>query len=357
MNATECEALKKRGEELQSTIVAYRRALHAYPELKMDTPQTEAQIVRFLEEMGVDEIQKGVGGHGVSAMIRGELPGKCLAIRADCDGLPIREETGLPFASMNGNMHACGHDSHTAMALGAARLLLERKDIIKGSVKLIFQPYEEGDRGASLMMADGVLENPKVDGIIALHNHGTAGDGRTAGDVLATPEPVSANIFAYQATFHGTGAHVCLSHQSVNPVYMACEAVMRIKDILPETSEAINAVTVIQGGVRNNIIPETCVIEGSIRSFDDEEQRMIRAEAMRIIDEVAAKYGGTVETQVNIDLMSTRIDRSMYDAFVHTVHTVYPEDEIYSPNPRQFIGEDFARFADRIPALYFFLCA
>ena len=146
------QEIQKRAREIENEIITWRRELHAMPELKMETVKTESYIVTQLEKIGVDEIRSGIGGHGVSALIRGSLPGKCLGIRADCDGLPIREETGLPFASQNGNMHACGHDAHTAMGLGAAKLLAENRHRLKGTVKLIFQPYEEGDRGASLML-------------------------------------------------------------------------------------------------------------------------------------------------------------------------------------------------------------
>ena len=128
-------------EALQEKIVAWRRAFHRIPELQGETILTEAMIAETLRSIGIEEVRTGVGGHGVTAVIRGALPGKCLAIRADCDALPIREETGLPFASENGNMHACGHDAHTAMALGAAALLWARRAELQGTVKMVFQPY------------------------------------------------------------------------------------------------------------------------------------------------------------------------------------------------------------------------
>ena len=349
--------LRTESEALQDKLVSYRRVLHEHPELKMECPWTEEKIVSYLKVIGAEEIRKGIGGHGVCCVIRGAYPGKCLGIRADCDGLPIREETGLPFASVNGNMHACGHDAHTAMALGAAELLIRHKQDLKGCVKVFFQPFEEGDGGASRMIADGVLENPHVDAVIGLHNGCNINAPYVSGDILVTPEPTSANIFAYKAVFHGTGAHVCWSHESINPVYMACEATLKIRDLLPPGSRSINAVTIIQGGVRNNIIPDTCTIEGSIRSFDRAEHLLLRDGAKKVVEEIAKKYGGSFDFITNIDLMNTVNDRAMFESFCTMANRMYPEQGCRLLDPVPMIGEDFARYTALIPGLYFMLCA
>lgn len=345
--------LLARGKEISGDIIAWRRALHAMPELKMDTPKTEAFIVKTLLEIGVTEIRAGVGGHGVVALIEGALPGPCLAIRADCDGLPIKEETGLPFASENGNMHACGHDAHTAIALGAAKLLVENKDGLRGAVKLIFQPYEEGDGGAKRMLSDGALENPTVEAILALHNHPTECPDYLAGDILVTPEPTSASIFAYEAIFYGTPAHVCLSNESVNPVHMACTAVAEIAALPNGEGKIINAVPVIHGGVRNNVIPETCTVCGSIRSFDAALHKDVVARVKEILTATAERFGGRVEVSTTIDLMATEIDRPLYDRFVSVLADLFPDRGGVPMRQREIIGEDFARFAARVPAVYF----
>ncbi len=353
-NSNKLTGLSERGNGILSDIIRWRRALHKIPELKMDTPKTEAQIVEFLKEIGVDDIRSGVGGHGVCALIQGELPGKCLAIRADCDGLPIKEETGLDFASANGNMHACGHDAHTAIALGAAKLLMENRHLLKGSVKFIFQPYEEGDGGASLMIEDGVLENPKVDAIIALHNHCTADTDYIPGDILITNEPVSANIYAYDAVFYGTPAHICHSRKAVNPVHVACDAVAQIAK-LPAIEETVNAVTVINGGVRNNVIAKHCTVSGSIRAFDADVHKKMRDDVLEIINDTANKMGTKSEINTTIDLMGTEIDNSLYDSFRSVVNKIYTERGCIELKSRDMIGEDFARFANRVPAMYFML--
>lgn len=352
---TNLPMLRKRSEEILGDIITWRRALHAMPELQMNTPKTEAYILSVLRDLGITEIRSSIGGHGVVALIRGEKPGKCLAIRADCDALPIREETGLPFASQNGNMHACGHDAHTAIALGAAKLLMENRENLSGTVKLIFQPYEEGDRGASMMLQAGVLESPKVDAIIALHNHCTPDDSYMPGDILVTAEPTSANIFAYEATFRGPGSHVCLSRTTPNPVHTACEAVAQIAKLPEPGPETVNAVTVVQGGTRNNIVPGSCTVAGSVRSFDPGLQKQMRTQVEDILSKTATQGGSSVEIKTTIDVMSTRIDSALYAKFKTTADKLYPERGCQLLKKRDMIGEDFARFADRVPGFYFFL--
>ena len=157
-----------KAKEVEESIIEWRRSLHQIPEVGLDLPKTSQYVAKQLEEMGI-EYRKNVGVSGIVGLIKGEKEGKTIALRADMDALPIKEETGLPFAAQNGNMHACGHDAHTAILLGVAKVLSENKDKIKGNVKLIFQPAEEGPGGAKPMIDDGALENPKVDAIMGLH--------------------------------------------------------------------------------------------------------------------------------------------------------------------------------------------
>ncbi len=346
-------SVRTRGEAIRSDIISWRRKLHTMPELRMDTPKTEAEIIKILREIGIEEIRAGVGGHGVCAVIRGESEGKCLAIRADCDGLPIKEETGLPYASENGNMHACGHDAHTAIALGAAKLLWEMRHHIKGSIKFIFQPYEEGDGGAKQMLRDGALQNPDVDAIIALHNHCTPDASYLPGDILVTSEEISANIYSYEAEFHGTSSHICLADSAKNAIYMACDAVTKIAGMPKSGAETVNAVSMIHAGVRNNIISETCTISGSIRAFDKEEHRQIKEKVWEILQESANAFGGKVEIRTVIDLMGTENNGNLYDRFCKITDAVFPKRGCVPLKERELIGEDFARFAAKVPGLYF----
>ena len=206
------------------------------------------------------------------------------------------------------------------------------------------------------MIKDGVLKNPNVDAIIALHNKPIGGE---SGDVMVTLEPTSANIFAYKAVFTGKGAHVCTCRHSTNPVYMASEAALKIEEFLFSDSDEnlVNAVTVINGGIRNNIIPQDCSIEGSIRSFDKKKHDLVREKTLKIMRDVAAARGGKVDITVSVDLMCTQIDPFLYEQFKKTTAALFPDNGCKPLVSKEVIGEDFARYTEIIPGLYFFLCA
>lgn len=351
----------KQAEAIGGELTAWRRHIHQNPELQMDTPMTERFICETLASFGIPDIRSGVGGHGVAAVIHGGKPGKCLAIRVDCDALPIREETGLPFAADNGNMHACGHDAHTAAGLGAARLLWENRAQLTGSVKLIFQPFEEGDGGARAMLADGVMENPHVDAVIGFHTGCIMGEQYKTGDVVFTHRPDSANIFSFKATFHGKSAHVCTPQLGVDAVFIACSAVMNLQEIMNRERDpndnAILSVSTIHGGQRNNIISDTCVIEGTVRGFCREAHHRYASRVREICESTAAMLRGSVDFEVTIDLMATEIDRAMHDKFAAAAAQLVPSERIRLYDPVAPGGEDFARFADLVPAMHFYVCS
>jgi len=342
-------------------LTTWRRHIHQHPELQMDTPETEAYICRILREIGIEDIRSGIGGHGVAAVIPGGKPGKCLGIRVDCDALPIREETGLPFASTNGSMHACGHDAHTAAGLGAAKLLWDRRDQLTGSVKLIFQPYEEGDGGAKAMIADGVMMNPAVDAVIGYHIGTLMGQQYENGDVVFTDQPDSANIYAFRATFCGESAHVCAPQRGTDAIFMACSAVMNLQEIMNRERDpnetAILSVNTIHGGQRNNVVADRCVIEGTIRTFDRETHLYYVNRMQEICRGTAAMLRGTVEFETTIDVMATRIDAGLYRKFSEAAAALVPAEKLRRYEPVAPSGEDFARFADLVPGVHFFVCS
>lgn len=348
-------------EAMRDELIRWRRTIHRCPELRMDTPVTERFLCEELAALGVDELRCGIGGHGVAAVIRGALPGGCLAIRVDCDGLPIPEQTGLPFAADNGCMHACGHDAHAAVGLGCAKLLLARRSVLRGSVKLIFQPFEEGDGGAKLMLADGVLENPHVDAVIGFHLGNLMGPQYETGDVVYTDQPDSANIYAFRATFHGKNAHVCTPHEGIDAILMACSAVMNLQEIMnrerrPDDSATLS-VSMINGGTRNNVIADTCTIEGSIRGFDTDRHREYCRRAREICEASAAMFRGSADFVSTIDLMATRIDPALFRKFEAAAARLVPPEKLRRYTNVAPSGEDFARFADRVPAMHFFVCS
>ena len=348
-------------QAMADELTLWRRAIHQYPELKMDTPVTEAYICSVLQAIGITDIRSGIGGHGVAAVIQGAHPGKCLGIRVDCDALPIPEETGLPFAAQNGNMHACGHDAHTAAGLGAAKLLWERRDTLAGSVKLIFQPYEEGDGGAKAMIADGVMENPHVDAVIGFHTGCIMGEQYENGDIVFTDQPDSANIYAFRATFHGESAHVCSPQKGADAIFMACSAVMNLQEIMNRERDpnetAILSVNTIHGGQRNNVVADRCTIEGTIRTFNRNTHKYYIDRLHQICQAVATMMRGTVEIETTIDVMATEINADLYHRFASVAAQMVSARQIRRYEPIAPSGEDFARFADLVPAMHFFVCS
>jgi len=351
--------IAEEAEGIRQELISWRRAFHRIPELKMETIQTEKLLVEILQRLGADEIRSGIGGHGVSAMVHGSFPGPVIAIRADCDGLPIKEETGLPFASTNGNMHACGHDAHTAMALGALKICLEHRSELHGSVKFIFQPYEEGDGGAKAMIQAGVLEG--VCEILALHTGNIMGKEYCSGDVVYPQKYASANIWAFKAVYTGKGAHVCKPQEANSPLIMAAEAAIRVRDEAAvkreEDRPVIAAVTMIHGGVRNNIVPETCEIQGSVRAYSKQIHRELKEQIQSILKESAENNRGTVQIEDMVDLMSCVNDDLMKERFIRAAATVVEENKLLLQQEPVSMGEDFARYADLIPAFYFYLCS
>lgn len=353
--------IKQQAVELQPQLVAWRREFHQCPELKMDTPITSEKIQAILRSIGIDEINTGIGGNGVSCVIKGALPGKCLGIRADCDGLPIAEETGLPFASTNGNMHACGHDAHTAMALGAAKLIWDHRSQLRGSVKMVFQPYEEGDGGAKAMIKAGVLESPKVDAMIALHTGNLMGSQFISGDICYHPEISSFAIRTFYVKFIGKATHVATPHKGIDPILPACQAVTQIQTLVAREGnpgkKAIVAVTVVKGGVRNNTVPDECYIEGTIRSTTKEEQDFYYERIVQICSSAAEEVGCKIKMAPIFDLMPSVNAPEMTEKFLKTAHAVVGSDLVKEITDLTPNGEDFARFANLVPSVYFYHCS
>lgn len=350
--------VKQAAMDLQDQVTAWRRELHQCPELKLETIETEKIILRALKEIGIEEVRSGIGGHGVAAIIRGSQPGKCLGIRADCDGLPMTEETGLPFASKNGNMHACGHDAHTAMALGVAKLLHENRDKLKGVVKMVFQPGEEGGGGAEAMIEDGVLQNPTVDAMISHHSGTSRFEEVGPAQVGWTYDPSSFYITGFRAVFHGKSAHVAEPHLAIDPVIMGCYAVTQMQAILSREKmpckPGICAVTVFKAGEKNNIIPDSCYIEGSIRSNNKDDQAYYIRRTREIFESVASSMQGSVDFDLPHILDATENDPEMVRKFVKTAGKALGEEnviEVKIPIPG---GEDFCEFSKAVPSVYYY---
>lgn len=347
---------------IEDQMIGWRRELHQCPELGMKTVKTEKIILRVLDEIGIKEVRSGIGGpdcHGVAAVIRGALPGRCLGIRADCDALPILEETGLPYASQNpGCMHACGHDGHTAMGLGIAKILYENRDKLCGAVKMIWQPGEEGDDGALKMIEDGVLENPSVDAMIGQHSGTSRFQEVKPGQIGWTWDPSSFCITGWWARFQGKSAHIAEPHLGVDPLLTACYAVTELQAVLSREKQpskpAICAVSMFHAGEKNNIIPASCSLEGSIRSNNEEDQTYYFQRLKEIFAGIAKAMRCTVEVGCGHYLGTTDNDPEMVKKLVPIAKKVLGDDNVVEVKIAIPGGEDFSEFTKRVPCVYYY---
>jgi amidohydrolase len=330
-------------------VLELRRAIHRRPELGFEENETAALVERELDELGIEH--RRVAKTGIVGVIRGAKPGAVAALRADMDALPITERTGLPFASeIPGKMHACGHDAHTAMLLGAARVLQSSRDMLHGSVVLLFQPAEEGPGGAAPMIAEGALDDPRVDAIAMLHV-----DPRLApGEISITPGPVNASADELYLTIRGKGGHGAYPHTAIDAIPAACATVLALQNIAARETDPLKSVVVtigtIEGGYRNNVIADEVRMSGTLRALDPEIREGLDARVRRIVDNTAAAYGTTAEVSIvrgyppvhNNEILAENFARYM------RAHGDVRVDRL----PPTMGGEDFAYFAQRVPGLH-----
>ena len=349
--------LKDKAQALNPQLVEWRRHVHQNPEIGFDTPETEAFIVEKLREMGIQDIQTGVAGHGVTAIIKGDKPGKVLGMRADIDALNMKEDSGQPFASKNDYMHACGHDAHVSMMLGAVRLIMDNKKDLSGTIKLIFQPSEETGTGAPAMIEEGVLENPALDGIVGLHT-GNLWKGPMEGQIGYRYGAIMASADWFYVTFTGKGGHGATPHLTIDPVAMACQAVTALQMIVSRKtsplSSAVVTVGTINGGTAPNIIAPTCTISGTTRSLDPETRTMLLEQISHICENVAQALGGTVEVKFVYGPPPLMNERIMTEKLIRAAGDVLGEENVVEVVEPTMGGEDMAFFQEKVPGTFFF---
>ncbi|MDR1979673.1 MAG: amidohydrolase [Synergistaceae bacterium] len=355
------ENIGVRAKELNETIVTLRRELHAHPELEHDLPFTESVVVRELAKLGLDELKPGLGqGHGVIATLRGKKPGKVLALRADMDALPIREETGLSFASTNGNMHACGHDAHIAMLLVAAKLLADAREELAGTVRFIFQPSEETVDGALSMIASGALENPAVDEIVGLHT-GNLWEGLTPGQIGWKAGPMMASTSTLTIVFEGKGGHGATPHLTVDPIVIAAETISQLQTLVAREvspfEPAVVTIGKISGGSAHNVIAGTCELRGMIRAFNQETDAFLKRRIRATAEGVAASMRGRATVMFSGDLAAVVNDKAcalkMRDIAANALGEEWVK-ELALPSSG---AEDFAYYLAKAPGAFFYHCS
>ena len=345
-------------KQKEAKIIQIRRDLHQIPELELSLPKTVSYVCKQLDELQIP-YHKLVDGNAIVALIEGKEKGKCIAIRADMDALPIKENTGLSFASKHeGCMHACGHDGHTAMALGACMVLKELSSEFKGCVKILFQPGEEFPGGALPMIEEGCMENPKVDAVIGLHE-GYIYPGVEKGKIGVCSGAFFASMDHFHITVRGKGAHGAYPHLSVDPIPITCEIVSGLQKIisreLPPTARALITVGQIHGGTAFNVIPDEVFIEGTVRSTDESERSFIAKRIEDIASDIAKSYRAEAKIVYDFKYPVLINDEDFTTFFVKNTKELFGEDSIHEISVPTMAGEDMAYFLQKAPGIFFVL--
>jgi amidohydrolase len=334
--------------DVAARAIEIRREIHRHPELGFEEERTAAIVERELDALGIEH--RRIAKTGVVGIVRGALPGKVAGLRADMDALPLTEKSGESFSSeVPGKMHACGHDAHTAMLLGAARLLQADRANLCGTTVLLFQPAEEGPGGALPMIEEGAMDDPHVDAVAMLHV-----DVRLeTGTVGFIPGACNAAADEFRVTIEGRGGHASAPHNAVDAIPAAAAVVLALQNIAARETDPFATVVVtigtIEGGYRNNIIADRVHMTGTFRSQDPEIRRDLELRARRIVENVAAAYNakGTLE-------MFWGYPAVINDAELAETFRIYMEENsgipVTRPSPTMG-GEDFAYFAQRAPGL------
>ena len=345
----------KQAEEIKDELINYRRTIHNNPEVGAVLPETKAYIMNKLKEFGYDPTE--ICESGIVATIKGNKPGKTFLLRADMDALPMAEATECDFKSSNGCMHSCGHDMHSAMLLGAAKLLKQNQDKIEGTVKLVFQPDEEGFTGAKKMIRAGVLENPKVDAAMAMHVH----SGTPSNIVLYGLGTSIAGCNRFRIVVKGNGCHGAMPETGVDPINIAAHIYISLQEIISREIDPNKAAVVtigkFAGGDAPNIIPSEVIMEGTIRSLDKELGEFIFNRINDIVVSTAKMFRGEAEL---IELSSVPPLANNTDLAKEI--TSYVKDLIGENLVNLFEGggmgsEDFASYSYEVPSVYMMLGA
>jgi len=333
-------------------MAGWRKHLHQHPELSFDCHQTAAFVADKLRTFGVDEIHEGIATSGIVAIIRGRATGATVGLRADMDALPIHETTGAEHASLNpGVMHACGHDGHTTMLLGAAKYLAETRNFA-GTVALIFQPAEEDGGGAEVMRDAGILDQFDISEVYAIHS----APGTALGAFYTTPGPIMAAVDDFFIEIKGEGGHAATPHQTRDPVVAVCGIVQAIQTIVSRNHYALEdlviSVTQIHAGSVENVVPDQARISGTVRTFAPHVREMARRRLQEVVEGQAASYG----------VAASLFYREGYPATVNEPHrTAFAAEvaaeisQVDAEAGREMGAEDFAFFLEDRPGAYLFI--
>jgi amidohydrolase len=343
------EILDEAKSVLDDTI-QLRRRIHRHPEIGLTLPRTQAAVLEALDGLGM-QVRLGQRTTSVVARLTGARPGPTLLLRADMDALPMREDTGLPFASeVDGAMHACGHDAHVAMLVGAARLLARRRDTLAGSVLLMFQPGEEGYHGARVMLEEGLLDDgPAPTGAFALHVTHRQGPG-----VIATrPGPTMASGDTIQIVVRGKGGHASAPHDCLDPIPIACEMVQAFQTLVTRGvnvfDPAVLTIAKIEAGTTRNVIPESASLLGTVRTVSETTRERMLDGIRRVADGVAAAHGADVSVELIRGYPVTVNDTDFAGFVLDTARELLGADRTHEMRHPVMGSEDFSYVLQRVP--------
>jgi len=354
--------------DVEEQVIEWRRHFHEHPELSNREDETAAYIAERLRALGI-EVTTGVAHTGVVGVLEGGRPGPVVGLRADMDALPVRERVDVPFASTatgtyNGEtvpvMHACGHDTHMAILLGAATILSEMRDELPGTVKFLFQPAEEGapngeEGGADLMIKEGALQSPDVDVVFGLHINSQT----EVGTIKYRPGSIMAASDVFRITVNGKQTHGSTPWTGIDPIVTSAQIINGLQTVVSRQAELTNNAAVvsvgkIEGGVRSNIIPEQAHMVGTIRTLDTAMQDKVHADIRRTATRIAESMGATADVEIDRGYPVTHNDPDLTAAMAPTLERVAGVENVEVINPITG-AEDFSYFQREVPGLYFFL--
>lgn len=336
-------------------MAAWRQHLHQNPELGFECHETAAFVEQQLRSFGITEIHTGIAKTGIVALIEGQGAGPTIGLRADMDALPILEETNAPYASkIAGKMHACGHDGHTTMLLGAARYLAETRNF-SGRVALIFQPAEEDGGGGGVMVEEGIMERFDIAQVYALHN----APGVALGQFITCPGPIMAAVDSFHIDIRGLGGHGAMPHEARDPVVAALAIGQAIQTISSRNHYALDdlviSITQIHTGSAENIVPETAYLGGTVRTFDKEVQAMVRRRMEAIVQGTAAAFDVEAVLRYHVYYPSTVNHAAQTEFAVEVAAEVVGPDLVDGAASREMGAEDFSYMLEARPGAYLFL--
>lgn len=350
--------MEKKYEALQKYIVSLRRKFHRIPELGKELPKTKELVCEELERIGIP-YECSEKDSGILATIQGKYPGKVIALRADMDGLAMHEETQVPYASVHeGMMHACGHDAHMAMLLGAARILNAEKEKLHGTVRLIFQSAEEISRGAEIVIANGWIQD--VDAIFGLHIGNILGKEIPNGTLIFPQACCMASFDKFVICVKGQSCHGSTPEKGVDPVNIAAHLIVALQTIqtreISGTESSVITIGKVEGGTQYNVIPDQVILEGSIRALDESVRQYIARRIRGMSTAIAATFGGSCECEIIWGAPPVVNDEAMAELAAASVSDLFEPKDIINNFPIPNLGgEDFAHYLQKVPGAFFFL--